>query len=36
MKIVEKQIKEILETRSVHLTLLDPDEQTPEDALKNK
>ncbi|MCQ2971786.1 MAG: geranylgeranylglyceryl/heptaprenylglyceryl phosphate synthase [archaeon] len=34
MKIVEKQIKEILETRSVHLTLLDPDEQTPEDALK--
>lgn len=34
MKIVEKQIKEILETRSVHLTLLDPDEQTPEEALE--
>ena len=34
MNLVEKQFKEILENRSIHLTLLDPDEQTPEQALE--
>ncbi len=28
--IVENQIKDILKSRKVHLTLIDPDEQTPE------
>ncbi|KZX16121.1 geranylgeranylglyceryl/heptaprenylglyceryl phosphate synthase [Methanobrevibacter curvatus] len=32
--IVENQIKDILKTRKVHLTLIDPDEQSPEDAVK--
>lgn len=32
--IVENQIKDILKTRKVHLTLIDPDEQTPEGAVK--
>ena len=33
MKNVEEYIGEILKTRKVHLTLLDPDEQTPEEAV---
>lgn len=33
MNIVEKQIKDILKTRKIHFTLLDPDEQSPEEAL---
>ena len=33
MKIVEKQIKEILNERPIHFTLLDPDEQSPAEAL---
>ncbi|MDO5849217.1 MAG: geranylgeranylglyceryl/heptaprenylglyceryl phosphate synthase [Methanobrevibacter sp.] len=33
MAIVEEQIKEILKTRKIHFTLIDPDEQTPEEAL---
>lgn len=32
--IVENQIKDILKTRKVHLTLIDPDEQTPEGAVE--
>ena len=32
--IVESQIKDILKNRKVHLTLIDPDEQSPEDAVK--
>ena len=32
--IVENQIKDILKTRKVHLTLIDPDEQTPEEAVE--
>ncbi len=32
--IVEKQIKDILKDRKVHLTLIDPDEQSPDDAVK--
>lgn len=32
--IVETQIKDILKNRKVHLTLIDPDEQTPERAVK--
>ena len=31
---VESEIKEILKNRKMHLTLIDPDEQTPEEALK--
>lgn len=34
MDIVEKQIKDILKTRKIHFTLIDPDEQSPETALK--
>ncbi|WP_409200976.1 geranylgeranylglyceryl/heptaprenylglyceryl phosphate synthase [Methanobrevibacter sp. DSM 116169] len=34
MNIVEKQIKDILKTRKIHFTLLDPDEQSPESALE--
>lgn len=34
MQSVEKQIKDILKTRKVHLTLIDPDEQNPEEALE--
>lgn len=34
MNLVEKQIKDILKTRKVHFTLLDPDEQKPEEALE--
>jgi len=34
MNVVEKQIKDILKTRKVHFTLLDPDEQTPKEALE--
>ena len=33
MQIVENQFKEILKTRKIHLTLIDPDEQTPKEAL---
>ena len=33
MENVENYIAEILKTRKVHLTLLDPDEQTPEEAV---
>jgi len=32
--IVETQIKDILKTRKVHLTLIDPDEQSPEGAVE--
>ncbi|MCL2156697.1 MAG: geranylgeranylglyceryl/heptaprenylglyceryl phosphate synthase [Methanobrevibacter sp.] len=32
--IVESQIKDILKNRKVHLTLIDPDEQSPENAVK--
>nr|WP_066971411.1 geranylgeranylglyceryl/heptaprenylglyceryl phosphate synthase [Methanobrevibacter filiformis] len=34
MGIVENQIKDILKNRKVHLTLIDPDEQSAEDAVK--
>lgn len=34
MQNVEKHIKDILKTRKVHFTLIDPDEQTPEEALE--
>ena len=34
MKDVEKYIRDILKTRKLHFTLIDPDEQTPEEALK--
>ncbi len=34
MDIVEKQIRNILKTRKIHFTLIDPDEQTAETALK--
>ena len=34
MKDVENYIKDILKTRKLHFTLIDPDEQTPEEALK--
>ena len=33
MKNVEAYIKDILKERKVHFTLIDPDEQTPEEAL---
>ena len=33
MKNVEEYIGEILKTRKVHLTLIDPDEQTPDEAV---
>ena len=33
-RIVENQIKDILKTRKVHLTLIDPDEQSPEGAVE--
>ncbi|AMD17549.1 geranylgeranylglyceryl phosphate synthase [Methanobrevibacter sp. YE315] len=33
MKDVENYIRDILKTRSIHFTLIDPDEQTPEEAL---
>ena len=33
MNIVENQIRDILKTRKIHFTLLDPDEQSPEEAL---
>lgn len=32
--IVENQLKDIIKTRKAHLTLIDPDEQTPESAVK--
>lgn len=34
MKDVENYIRDILKTRKLHFTLIDPDEQTPEEALK--
>ena len=34
MNIVEEQIKDILKTRKIHFTLLDPDEQSPEVAVE--
>lgn len=34
MKDVEEKIKEILKTRKIHFTLIDPDEQSPEVALE--
>lgn len=34
MNIVEEQINNILKTRKIHFTLIDPDEQTPETAVK--
>ena len=34
MKDVENYIRDILKTRKLHFTLIDPDEQTPEKALK--
>lgn len=34
MKNVENYIKDILKDRKIHFTLIDPDEQTPEEALK--
>ena len=33
MKDVENYIRDILKTRKLHFTLIDPDEQTPEEAL---
>ena len=33
MKDIENYIKDILKTRKLHFTLIDPDEQTPEEAL---
>lgn len=33
MKDVENYIRDILKTRKIHFTLIDPDEQTPEEAL---
>ena len=33
MKDVEAYIKNILKDRKIHFTLIDPDEQTPEEAL---
>ncbi|MDR3290636.1 MAG: geranylgeranylglyceryl/heptaprenylglyceryl phosphate synthase [Methanobrevibacter sp.] len=32
--VVEEQIREILKSRKLHLTLIDPDEQSPESAVK--
>ena len=34
MKDIENYIRDILKTRSIHFTLIDPDEQTPEQALE--
>lgn len=34
MDVVEKQIKDILKNRKIHFTLIDPDEQSPQTALK--
>ena len=34
MKDVENYIRDILKTRSIHFTLIDPDEQSPEEALE--
>ena len=34
MKDVENYIRDILKTRSIHFTLIDPDEQTPEHAIE--
>ena len=34
MENVEAHFKEILKTRKIHLTLIDPDEQSPEEAVK--
>ncbi len=34
MENVEQHLKEILKTRKVHLTLIDPDEQSPEEAVE--
>ena len=34
MKIVEEQFSEILKEHKIHLTLIDPDEQSPEEAVK--
>ena len=34
MKDVENYIRDILKTRKLHFTLIDPDEQTPEEALE--
>ena len=33
MENVEAHFKEILKTRKIHLTLIDPDEQSPEEAV---
>ena len=34
MKNIENYIREILKSRKLHFTLIDPDEQSPEKALK--
>ena len=34
MENVEAHFKEILKTRKIHLTLIDPDEQSPEEAVR--
>ena len=34
MKDIENYIRDILKTRKLHFTLIDPDEQSPEEALK--
>ena len=34
MKDVENYIRDILKSRKIHFTLIDPDEQTPEEALE--
>ena len=34
MEMVEEHIKGILKNRKIHFTLIDPDEQTPQEALK--
>ena len=34
MENVEQHLKEILKSRKVHLTLIDPDEQSPEEAVE--
>ena len=34
MKNIENYIREILKSRKLHFTLIDPDEQSPEEALK--
>ena len=34
MEMVEEHIKKILKNRKIHFTLIDPDEQTPQEALE--